>query len=293
MIAPKGARGIRRSELHCRRNRQSKKFLGCTGRASASMHREPTRHGYSYVDVRMAEVGPTHRASRWAASRKTSRARGRWPRRVPFDVLTHAAATPRRERCASRATQSNHDSEHGEDAGEEPVDRDTTEGASIVFPVEPQGAAGRQSRLPGWTQGERRKTSVRPATRRSWNRRVVPGWRQVGRQRSERVRWRLLQPMRRGRSVTRSAARRWLSNLLGTRALRWSESEAAGRGNLERNDRSWPVRIARPSWPHARTARTEPGRTTGHSRRTECCAARIPVHTSGMRSAATGPRVRS
>jgi hypothetical protein len=47
-------------------------------------------------------------------------------------VLTHAAATPRRERCASRATFSNHGNEHGEEASEELADRDTTEGVPIV-----------------------------------------------------------------------------------------------------------------------------------------------------------------
>jgi hypothetical protein len=65
-------RATRRSELHCRRNRQS--ISSATRDAQASRRsREPTRRGYSYVDVRMAEVGPTHRASRCLASRKASR----------------------------------------------------------------------------------------------------------------------------------------------------------------------------------------------------------------------------
>jgi len=47
-------------------------------------------------------------------------------------VLTHSAATPRRERCASHATLSNHGSKHGEEASDELVDRDTTEGVPVV-----------------------------------------------------------------------------------------------------------------------------------------------------------------
>jgi hypothetical protein len=69
-------------------------------------HREPTRRGCWYEEREVAEVGPTHRASRDARSRKANRAPRRWPRRFPHDVLTHAAATPRRERCARCATLS-------------------------------------------------------------------------------------------------------------------------------------------------------------------------------------------
>jgi len=78
--------------------------------------------------------------------------------------------------------------------------------------VAPQGAASGRSRSRGSTRGARCEACDEPAARRFWNRRSGAREDDEGRQRSERARWRLLQPMRRGRSVTRSAARRWPSN---------------------------------------------------------------------------------
>jgi len=86
---------VRPAEANCTVVETGKYFLSCAGRESAVTHREPTRRGYSYVDVRLAEVGPTHRASWPPGSRKATRRPGRWPRRIPSQVLTHAAATPR------------------------------------------------------------------------------------------------------------------------------------------------------------------------------------------------------
>jgi len=55
---------VRPAEANCTVVETGKSFPDCARRESVLTHREPTRHGYSYVDVRMAEVGPTHRASR-------------------------------------------------------------------------------------------------------------------------------------------------------------------------------------------------------------------------------------
>jgi len=130
MTVSRETRATRRSELHCRRNRQVFPRLRET-------RKRPDAPGTdeAWVLVRRRENG----RSRSDASRVTGygkpqgeSATGRWPRRVPFDVLTHSAATPRRERCASHAALSNHVSKHGEEASDELVDRDTTEGVPIV-----------------------------------------------------------------------------------------------------------------------------------------------------------------
>jgi len=131
----------------------------------------------------MAEVGPTHRASRPPASRKAGRKPGRWPRRIPSSVLTHAAATPRWERCASHAcfltmwasvTRKPAQAGRSRHDGRRP-DRCT---------VAPQGSAGWWSRSRGSTRGARRKTCVPPASPRFWNRRGSAREDDEGRQRS-------------------------------------------------------------------------------------------------------------
>jgi hypothetical protein len=70
-----------------------------------------------------------------------------------------------------------------------------------------------------------------------------------------------------------------------------SRKQRHHRGSLGRIDRSWPVRIARPSSPTARTARTARA-GTGRSLGTPRCAARIQCahHDAKLRK---GPRVRS
>jgi hypothetical protein len=63
-----------------------------------------------------------------------------------------------------------------------------------------------------------------------------------------------------------------------SRDSRWRREPRRERASLERIDRSWPVRIARPSCPTARTARTARA-GKGRSPRTPRCAARILVRT--------------
>jgi len=109
-------RATRRSELHCRRNRQSIPRLRKTRKRPDVPGTDEAR-----VLVRRRENG----RSRSDASRVTGYgkpqgepATGRWPRRIPSLVLTHAAATPRWERCASLAALSNHGSKRDEEASE-------------------------------------------------------------------------------------------------------------------------------------------------------------------------------
>jgi hypothetical protein len=175
-------RATRRSELHCRRNRQSIPRLRETRKRPDVPGTDEAR-----VLVRRRENG----RSRSDASRVTGygkpqgeSATGRWPRRVPFDVLTHSAATPRRERCASHAALSNHVSKHGEEASRE-AGRSRHDGRRPDrCTVAPQGTAGWRSRSRGSTRGVRRKTGVPPASPRFWNRRGGARDDDRGRQRS-------------------------------------------------------------------------------------------------------------
>jgi len=134
-------------------------------------HREPTRRGCSYEEREKAEVGLTHRASWRTRSRKASRRHGAGRGALRTNVLTHEAAAPRWERCASPRGAFNQEGAHGNGDRGNPVDHDTTEGVPIAVHVAPQGAGWWRSRSRGWTRGMHRKVCVEPATRRSWNRR--------------------------------------------------------------------------------------------------------------------------
>jgi len=63
------------------------------------------------------------------------------------------------------------------------------------------------------------------------------------------ARWRLPQPTRCGRSVTRGAARRWPSKSYDEGFAGGCESNTGDRVGRGQVDRSWPVRTARPSCP--------------------------------------------
>jgi len=138
----------------------------------------------------------------------------------------------------------------------------------------PQGATGRQSRSRGSntgcaSQGARFvsfRSVLEPARRCPWRRR---GMSEIGTCEVKAA------PADEARAVRHSRHREVSPSKCSVEGS-WSSRKRWGceRVGLERIDRSWPVRIARPSCPTARTARTTRA-GKGLSPRTPRCAARI------------------
>lgn len=205
-------------------------------------------------------------------------------------MLTHEAAAPGRERCAGLRGAFNHEGARSSGGRGNPVDRDTTEGVPIVARVVPQGAARWRSRPRGSTRGAHRKVSVEQASRRDWNRQAVPATATRGVRDWRRARQRLLQPTRRGRSVTRGAARcrplkrcTW-GYAVDAKATPRSSEPWTGRSKLACANSSAIL----PDSPNRANGRG-PGR--GRSRRTERCSDRV-MCTHDDATPETGPRDR-
>jgi hypothetical protein len=139
------------------------------------------------------------------------------------------------------------------------------------------------------------RQSVEPAGRRSWNRRDGARAATKGRQRLAMCGVKAA-PADEARVVDhheapRGAGPRKKLNTRTSRSMRKRHRERMSPGQV---NRSWPVRIARPSCP-ARTARTEQGRESqrGRSRRIEDARHASSAHTPTTRHAAEGSRVRS
>jgi len=183
----------------------------------------------------------------------------RWPRSSPDAVLTHTVAAPRWERCVKSCDAFQPESGHGISDRGNPVDRDTTEGVLIVLASlrkvrrgDGLGRAGQReacaarrasSQLPvGSGTGE----AVPARTTRGVRDRYVHG-------EGCSSRWGAGGP---SHEAPRGAGPRTATTRV-TRSMRKQHCVRVSRGWV---DRSWPVRIARPSCPTARAARTDPGR---------------------------------
>jgi len=235
-----------------------------------------------------AEVGPTHPVS-WhsAIGDGTSPAQPE----PGQNVNERGARTLAEEASARRADARSGDSEartvreprvalrtEGERRSAAPgkpwADRDTTEGVSIVA-CSRNARSGASGDL--GCAGERfdahRKTCVEPASRRSWNRR---GGARVGDERRQRSATFTVKaaPADEARAVRHARRRKALALQVLDRASCESRKRRHDRVSLERVDRSWPVRKARPPC-HVPKPRERFGPGRGHSRRTERCAARV------------------
>jgi len=151
-------------------------------------------------------------------------------------------------------------------------------------------SAGWRSRSRGSTRGVRREACVPRASGRSMEPSGGARGYDEGRQRSATRKVKAA-PADEARAVRHSKRREALApDRARTGAPRSMRKRRRSRASLERVDRSWPVRIARPSHPNARTARTDAGRE-----RTlipyETMLDSHPVRTRRC-EVATGPRVR-
>jgi len=254
-------------------------------------HREPTRRGCSYEEREMAEVGPTHRASPKLKSRKAIHLSVTLAKELSARMCWRTrAAAPRWERCAKPCSAFQKIAPMAKATGLVP-------GCSWYDGRRPDRQRGVTARCAamavlvarvnarGTSRGVLQVSCPSVLEPARWCPRWRHGTSEIGFITVKAT------PADEARVVRHTRRREALTlDFAIARVTRWMRKRHRVRVSRGGVDRSWPVRIARPSWPTARTARTEPGRDEDAHGVTKM---RGMSHVHNRRlTAAIGPRVR-